>query len=88
LIPEAFNTVISLSEESLPIAIKIAIKRAMGIVNNRKEGKRKITSLAMEKMLIPLLTIKSMIWRIFPISKTKVRTNKIMMNGNAISFNI
>jgi hypothetical protein len=60
----------------------------MGIVNNMNEGRRKITSLAMTKMLIPLLTIKSMIWRILPINKVKVSTNRIMMKGKAISLKI
>jgi hypothetical protein len=70
------------------MAIRMAIKSAIGIVNSIKEGKRKKISLVIEKTLIPLLIIKSMICRIFPMSRTKVRINKMMINEEAISLNI
>jgi hypothetical protein len=70
------------------MAIKMAIRRAMGIVNSMNEGRRKMISLATMKMLIPLLTIKSMIWRILPMSNVKVSMNKMMMKGKAISLKI
>jgi hypothetical protein len=86
--PEVFRAVISLSEDNLPMAIRIDIKSAIGMVNNIKEGNKKIKILAIEKKLTSLLINKSMICRIFPISKTKVRTNKIITKGNAISLKI
>ena len=86
--PEVLRAVISLSAENLPSAMSIETKKAIGIVNISIEGKRKIISLAIVKMLIPLLKTKSMIWRIFPISRTKVKTNKMIIKGKAISLNI
>jgi hypothetical protein len=70
------------------MAMRMAIKRAIGMVNSIKEGKRKKISLAIVKALIPLLIIKSMICRIFPMSRTKVRINKMMIKEEAISLNI
>ena len=70
------------------MAIKMAIKRAIGIVNSMKEGNRKTMILAMEKTLTPLLMTRSIICIIFPINRTKVRTNKIIIKGKAISLNI
>jgi hypothetical protein len=70
------------------MAMRMDIKRAIGMVNSIKEGKRKKIILAMVKTLIPLLIIKSMICRIFPMSRTKVRINKIMIKEEAISLNI
>ena len=86
--PEVFSAVISLSAESRPMAMRMAIKRAIGMVNSIKEGKRKKISLAIAKTLIPLLIIKSMICNIFPMSRTKVRINKMMTKEKAISLNI
>jgi hypothetical protein len=70
------------------MAIRMAIKRAIGMVNSIKEGKRKKISLAIVKALIPLLIIKSMICRIFPMSRTKVKINKMMMKEEEISLKI
>lgn len=77
-----------MSEDNLPTAINMAIKRAMGMVNSMKEGIRKIIIFTIEKKLTPLLITRSIICRIFPISRTKVRTNKIMRKGKAISLNM
>jgi hypothetical protein len=68
--------------------MRMAIKRAIGMVNSIKEGKRKKISLVITKTLMPLLIIKSMICNIFPMSRTKVRINKIMMKEEVISLNI
>jgi hypothetical protein len=70
------------------MAMRMAIKRAIGMVNSIKEGKRKNIILAIIKTLIPLLIIKSVICRIFPMSRTKVRINKMMIKEEAISLNI
>jgi hypothetical protein len=70
------------------MAMRMDIKRAIGMVNSMKEGKRKKIILAMVKTLIPLLIIKSMICRIFPMSRTKVRINKIMIKEETTSLNI
>jgi hypothetical protein len=70
------------------MAMRMAIKRAIGMVNSSKEGKRKKISLAIVKALIPLLIIKSMICRIFPMSRTKVRINKMIIKEEEISFKI
>jgi hypothetical protein len=43
------------------MAIRMAIKRAIGTVNNIKEGKRKKIIFNMEKTLTPLLITRSMI---------------------------
>src|SRR4030042_1079135 len=56
--------------------------------SKNKCSKRNVIILAMEKKLTPLLTIKSMICRILPMSRTKVKTNKIMKKDIAISLNI
>jgi hypothetical protein len=61
------------------MAMRMAIKKAIGIVNSIKEGKRKEISLAIEKTLIPLLITKSMTCNIFPMRRTKVRINKMMI---------
>jgi len=58
------------------------------MVNSIKEGKRNKMSLAIAKALIPLLIIKSMICRIFPMSRTKVRINKMMIKEEEISLKI
>ena len=58
----------------------------MGMVNIRKEGIRKSISCAMSLKRIPLLIIKSISCRIFPMSSTKVSTRRIMQNGKAISL--
>ena len=86
--PEVLRAVISLSADNLPMAMRMAIKRAIGMVNNMKEGKRKKIIFNMEKTLMPLLITKSIICRIFPMSRTKVRINKIMMKEEVISLNI
>jgi hypothetical protein len=70
------------------MAMRMDIKRAMGIVKSMKEGNRKIIILAMEKTLTPLLMNKSIICRIFPMSRTKVSTNRIIKKEDAISLNI
>jgi len=70
------------------MAIKMAIKRAIGIVKTIKEGRRKIMIFVMTRTPIPLLTIKSMIWSIFPISRTNVRTNRMIKKGKVISLKI
>jgi hypothetical protein len=70
------------------MAMRMDIKREIGIVNSMKEGKRKKISLAIAKTLMPLLITKSMICNIFPMSRTKVRINKMMIKEEAISLNI
>jgi 16S rRNA A1518/A1519 N6-dimethyltransferase RsmA/KsgA/DIM1 with predicted DNA glycosylase/AP lyase activity len=86
--PEVLSAVISLSAENRPMAMRMDIKREIGIVNSMKEGKRKKISLAIAKTLMPLLITKSMICNIFPMSRTKVRINKMMIKEEAISLNI
>ena len=86
--PEVLSAVISLSAENRPMAMRMDIKREIGIVNSIKEGKRKKISLAIAKTLMPLLITKSMICNIFPMSRTKVRINKMMIKEEAISLNI
>ena len=86
--PEVLSAVISLSAENRPMAMRMDIKREIGIVNSMKEGKRKKISLAIAKTLMPLLITKSMIFNIFPMSRTKVRINKMMIKEEAISLNI
>jgi len=70
------------------MAMRMAIKRAIGIVKTIKEGRRKTMIFAITRTPIPLLTIKSMIWSIFPISRTNVRTNRMIKKGKVISLKI
>jgi hypothetical protein len=81
LIPDAFKMVISLSLDNLPNPIRIDISSEMGMVNIKKDGVNKRKSFDMSKKLIPLLTIRSISWRIFPMSRTNVKTKMMMKNG-------
>jgi hypothetical protein len=86
LTPDTFKIVISLSPDSLPNPIKIDIRSDMGMVRIRNDGVNKRKSFEMSMKLTPLLTIKSINWRIFPIRRTKVKTKMIRKNGYEISF--
>jgi hypothetical protein len=81
LMPDAFKIVISLSPDNLPKPISIDISSDMGMVNIKKDGVNKRNRFDISMKLTPLLTIKSINWRIFPISRTKVKTKTIMRNG-------
>jgi hypothetical protein len=61
--------------------INIDTRRDIGIVNIKNEGNSRRNSLRMSKKLTPLLTIKSISWRSFPMMRTKVRTKRIIKNG-------
>jgi len=78
--------VISLSLESLPRPISTAIRSDMGIVTVRNEGRMNKTILTTVRTLTPLLTIRSVICRIFPMSRTKVKTRIVIRKGRVISF--
>jgi hypothetical protein len=84
--PDAFKMVISLSLDNLPNPIRIDIRNETGMVNIKKDGVNKRNSLDISIKLTPLLTIKSMSWRIFPIRRTKVNTKMMMKKGYDISF--
>jgi hypothetical protein len=88
LTPAAFMAVSSLSLENLPSPIRMDISKDMGIVKVSSEGIKKKISFDMSKKLTPLLTMRSMSWRIFPIKRTKVRMKRIMKKGSAISRNM
>jgi hypothetical protein len=81
LMPDAFKMLISLSADSLPNPIRIDIRSDMGMVNIRNDGVNKRKSFDMSMKLTPLLTIKSINWRIFPMRRTKVKTKIIMKKG-------
>jgi hypothetical protein len=86
--PDAFKMVISLSLDNLPNPIRIDIRSETGMVRIKKDGVNKRKSLDISMKLTPLLTIKSMSWRIFPIRRTKVNTKIMMKKGYDISFRI
>ena len=77
-----------MSADNRPMEISMEIRKDIGIVNIKSEGKRKKMSFKIEIKLIPLLTYKSIICRILPIIRTKVNTNKIMKNKKDVSLNM
>jgi len=87
-IPDALNAVISLSDDSLPNAIKVVIKIAIGTAREKIQAEFKKINLNTTPIGIPLPKNLSIFFKMKFDNKTKIKINNELKKGMVNSLKI